>query len=851
MKKNLQLALLAALFAGCSNDGDLICGDTPNSGVAVSFSSDLSTRVDGTEWEATDQIGIFATSDDGNAIATNVGYEFADAEAAVGGELSAIDGQDLIFYYGDSQSVDYTAYSPYDSALSGESVSVDLVNDINSDLLWASNLNSTSSDVSFAFKHQMAQLEFSIYYEAADVESVTLEGLKTCASFNLKSGVFSGVETTADITAKLLSSDSDTYNYYSTVMSSDIIPDEFRVVVVTSDGKKFGWVPTVATSWESGSTYPYDINLISVAVTLTDAGATKIIYTEDDTTVQLEATISPEDRTIIWSSSKEEVATVDTNGLVTAVGVGETTITATADNCIAPKTLTVKVVELQKITISQEDVKTSMVAGESVTLTATPKLSTSNTIVWSDDNEKVTVDNGVVTAQSDATGSVTVTATVDGVSDSYTLSIGELTISLDPTSQTLVADGSSFTIEATTNSTTDITWNSSNSSYATVEMGADGVVTVTAVAAGTADITATIETVTATCAVTVNAAAIEVGNDVTMSEVESKTFTATSNSLNEIKWSSSLESVATIDDDGVITVVAAGETTITATIDGTEVSDSCKLTITESDPVVALTTTSISSLAIGGTTQIDASVAPSRYTLTYTSNDPTVATVDADGVMTGVAAGETTITVSVSGEGTTYDKTVSVNVIYEKTSETLTLADFADGYLPATSDIWIITDVEGSDFDDLHAAIEAADTAGREIEIEFPYLTTDLANNAFYCTNESLVSITFGAVTTVGNNVFRDCTALKSVYLPSATKLGNKIFWDAPVTYFEVATDEDVTLDTISATTFDNEKFTSSDCTIRIGAYNSSKITIDTTNNTVAFSTTTYQFDEVLIGAAE
>ncbi|MFI3304707.1 MAG: Ig-like domain-containing protein [Rikenellaceae bacterium] len=851
MKKNLQLALLAALFAGCSNDGDLICGDTPSSGVAVSFSSDLSTRVDGTAWGETDQIGIFATDDDGKTIATNVGYGFADAEAAASGELSVIAGQDPIFYYGDSSSVDYYAYYPYDAELSGESIAVDLESGDNCDILWTSALNMGASAVSFAFEHQMARLEFSIYYEADAVSSVTLEGLKSQAVFGVTAGAFSSVESVKSIAAQSSSSSDNTYTFYSTIFTSDNISSDFVVVVETEDGKKFGWAPTVATSWEGGDTYKYDINLISVAVTLTDADTTKTIDTEDYSTVQLEATISPVGRTIIWSSSKEEVATVSQEGLVTAVGVGETTITATADNCIAPQTLTVKVVELQKITISQTDDMTSMVAGESVTLTATPKLATSSTIVWSVDNDKVSVVDGVVTAESDATGSVTVTATVDGVSDSYTLTIGELKILLEPTSKTLVADGSSFTIEATTNSTKDITWASSNSSYAKVVKGDDGVVTVTAVAAGSANITATIGTVVAICAVTVEAATIEVGEDVSMSEVDSKTFTVSTNSSNSIKWSSSLESVATINDYGVVTVVAAGETTITAKIDGTEVSDSCKLTITEADPVMTLTTTSISSLAIGGTTQIEASVAPSRYTLTYTSGDDDIATVDEYGVVTGVAAGETTITVSVTGEGDTYDKTVSVKVIYEKTSETLMLADFANGYLPATSDIWIINDVEGTNFDDLHAAIKAADTAGREIEIEFPNLTTDLANNAFYCTNESLVSITFGAVATVGNNVFRDCKALKSVYLPSATKLGNKIFWNAPVTYCEVATAEGVTLDTISATTFDNGTFTSSDCTIRIGAYNSSKITVDTVNNTVTYSTTTYQFDEVLIGAAE
>lgn len=61
-------------------------------------------------------------------------------------------------------------------------------------------------------------------------------------------------------------------------------------------------------------------------------------------TVQLDATVAPDNATfptVTWTSSKEEVATVDQNGLVTTTGTGYTTITATADGKSA--TCTVKV----------------------------------------------------------------------------------------------------------------------------------------------------------------------------------------------------------------------------------------------------------------------------------------------------------------------------------------------------------------------------------------------------------------------------------------------------------------------------------------------------------------------------
>ena len=52
-------------------------------------------------------------------------------------------------------------------------------------------------------------------------------------------------------------------------------------------------------------------------------------------TAQLSATITPDDadnRTVTWTSDNEEIATVDENGLVTAVGEGTATITATAND---------------------------------------------------------------------------------------------------------------------------------------------------------------------------------------------------------------------------------------------------------------------------------------------------------------------------------------------------------------------------------------------------------------------------------------------------------------------------------------------------------------------------------------
>ena len=89
----------------------------------------------------------------------------------------------------------------------------------------------------------------------------------------------------------------------------------------------------------------YEAPVVEVATVTLDK--TKAELTEAGATVQLTATVAPEnatDKAITWTSSDEKVATVDANGLVTAVANGTATITATAANGVkAECVITVKI----------------------------------------------------------------------------------------------------------------------------------------------------------------------------------------------------------------------------------------------------------------------------------------------------------------------------------------------------------------------------------------------------------------------------------------------------------------------------------------------------------------------------
>lgn len=123
-----------------------------------------------------------------------------------------------------------------------------------------------------------------------------------------------------------------------------------------------------------------------------------------------------------------------------------------------------------------------------------------------------------------------------------------------------------------------------------------------------------------------------------------------------VTWISSQPSVATVNGNGLVAGLAAGTTTITATSEGESGSATVTLTVSPVPVASVLVTPSSLSLAVGQTGQLTAtlldstaSVLPGR-TVTWTSSQPSRATVNGSGLVTGVAAGTTTITATSEGQ---------------------------------------------------------------------------------------------------------------------------------------------------------------------------------------------------------
>jgi len=153
---------------------------------------------------------------------------------------------------------------------------------------------------------------------------------------------------------------------------------------------------------------------------------------------------------------------------------------------------------------------------------------------------------------------------------------------------------------------------------------------------------------------------VRVGSDGGKIEVQrfiDNNASATVGEFGKITWSSSNESVATVDANGKVTAVAPGTANIVATCG--EKSATCAVTV--SDLQIPMTgielTTDKTEIKVGATAQLTTTIAPADTTddktVTYTSSNETIATVDANGKVTAVKPGTVTITATV---GTFTDK---------------------------------------------------------------------------------------------------------------------------------------------------------------------------------------------------
>ena len=383
---------------------------------------------------------------------------------------------------------------------------------------------------------------------------------------------------------------------------------------------------------------------------------------------------------VVWSSSNDAIATVSGLGEVQAVAAGTANITATSGS--VNSTISVTVLP-DLISLSLTNVSTALRVSETFQLTVTGNYSDASTqdltsqANWAVADESVLgiSSSGLVTALS--AGTTNVTASFGGLSIQQSISVKALdNLTISPSSLTLAINSAQqlsvtgrYTDNSTENVGASVVWSSSNDAIATVS----GLGEVQAVAAGTANITATSGSVNSTISVTVlpdliSLSLTNVSTALRVSETFQLTVTgnysdaSTQDLTSQVSWSSSDSSVVSISSAGLIEGLSLGSANVTASLGS--------LTVQETVFVAILVDLSISPnsliLAIDSAQQLSVT---GRYTdnstedvtglVIWSSSDAAVADVSSSGEVNAIAEGSTSISASIDSISTTLNVVVS------------------------------------------------------------------------------------------------------------------------------------------------------------------------------------------------
>lgn len=364
-----------------------------------------------------------------------------------------------------------------------------------------------------------------------------------------------------------------------------------------------------------------------------------------------------------WTSSDSSIASVDADGNVTGISAGTAIITGV--NGIGLTDFCTVNVKMPPTGVDISDASAAMKVGDTIQLSAIAQpegLVNRPIIRWSSNDESiVTVDrSGVVTAISEGTAFIsaktyngfeaicTVTVSSDSIinkNQSFSIIDKEIKVNIGKI-MSVLTDVSIATI--------DVTWTSSDENIATVDE--DG--NVTGISGGTAVITGTLTngySDSCTVYVKVPPQKVDISNEnieMAMGDTIQLSATAQPEEIVDrpmIRWSSSDESIVTVDRSGLVTAVSKGTAFISAkTYNGIE--SRCLVTVKSNIIEVerASASTSKVSLYEGESFQITVEVTPSNatYELAWKSLNNEIASVDENGTIHAISTGETSVTVT-------------------------------------------------------------------------------------------------------------------------------------------------------------------------------------------------------------
>lgn len=329
-----------------------------------------------------------------------------------------------------------------------------------------------------------------------------------------------------------------------------------------------------------------------------------------------------------------------------------------------------------------------------------------------------------------------------------------------------------------------VTWSSSDKTVATI----DGSGNVQGIKAGTATITATADGKSGKSTVTVKTKVVNVTevsldrSELTLTEGENETLTATvkpDNATNKkVAWESDKVDIASVDENGKVTAIKTGEATITVTTEDGGKTAECKVTVKSRNvPVsgVEINPWAVN-LSVRGTAKLTYTIKPEDATnqmVKWESDTPSVTTVDSQGNLKGIAAGTAKICVTTDDGGFKSYCTVTVKEAESKFK--------VDGlwyeYYRSPNLARVIPDPDGSKY-------SGNITIPGQVEYDgITYSVKQIWDRAFYmCTD--LKSVTIGeGVERISAWAFYGCSNLEKITFSSTMEsfnTNNPVFEGCP-----------------------------------------------------------------------
>ena len=373
-----------------------------------------------------------------------------------------------------------------------------------------------------------------------------------------------------------------------------------------------------------------------------------------------------------WSSSNVGVATVSSAGLVTARGVGEARIAASAGGRSAVATVTVTArevarVELAPTALSVRVGRTAALLARALDAEEQPLTGRVLSFASSAPTIATVSAQGVVTAI--APGAAVITATSEGRSAQAAVTVTPepvASVTLAPALDTLVV-GNTRTLGVTLRDVDGallgnrpVSWSVNNVAVASVSSAgvvtalSPGTVTISAVSEGRVGQATVVVLARLADAITLtpSSATLSVGTTVTLlAQVAAPDGTLLPD--RPVSFSSNAPTIASVSASGVVTAVAPGEARITATSEGK--SAVAVITVTPEAVAQVMVTPPVSEALVGGARQLFAEARSASGSLiagrsiTWMSGAPSVATVNATGVVSGVSAGSVLVAATIDG----------------------------------------------------------------------------------------------------------------------------------------------------------------------------------------------------------